>query len=110
MTKLSPAGWSWLGLTIYVIAADSYLIIQESLGNKKYYTMSTAFRKSLHHPTKIWLRWFVIFLWISLTVHFFSAFLPEKYRKLEPIAAGGEIFKFTLGAFGVEIVPAEADL
>jgi hypothetical protein len=69
--------------------------------------MSSAFRNSLSDPVK---RSLIIFIWLSLTVHLFSSFLPSKYRKLEPIAAGGEIFKFTLGAFGVEIVPAEADL
>lgn len=104
MTKLSPAGWCWLGLTIYIIGADSYLIVQEFRGKQNYYTMSSAFRNSLSDPVK---RSLIIFIWISLTVHLFSSFLPSKYRKLEPIAASGEIFKLITGHFGIEPVLSE---
>ena len=86
--KLRPAGRAWLGLVIYVIAADSYLIIQERRGNVRYYTMSSGFRDALKHPIK---RWWMILIWIFLTFHLFDFFFPEPIRKFEPIGVSGRL-------------------
>lgn len=88
MAKLRPAGKAWLGLTIYVIAADSYLILQERRGKSEYYTMSSGFRYALSHPRS---RWKVILMWLFLTFHLFDFFFPEKLRRLEPLGAAGRI-------------------
>lgn len=80
--KLRPAGYSWLGLTIYVVAADTVLIIQERRGLQTYCTMSTGFRTALQHPLK---RWPVILIWLSITFHLFSFFFPENIRRFEPM-------------------------
>lgn len=82
VTKLRPAGWCWLGLSIYVISADTFLIIKETRGHKDYCTMSTSFREALSHPIK---RWPVIVMWIGLTFHLFDFFFPEHIKKYEPI-------------------------
>jgi hypothetical protein len=84
--KLRPAGYCWLGLTIYVIGADLFLLIQERKGKPNYYTMSSAFRDALRHPVR---RWPVILMWLLLTFHLFDFFFPEKLRQLEPIGATG---------------------
>ena len=86
--KLSPAGWSWFGLTIYVISADLYLIAQRQKGKMQFYTMSTAFRDSLSHPIK---RWPIILIWTYLTFHLFNFFFPERIRRLDPLSALGAV-------------------
>jgi len=86
-TKLRPAGWCWLGLSIYVVTADTFLIVQERKGKEQYCTMSTSFRYALAHPIK---RWPVILIWGLVTFHLFDWFFPEQIRKYEPIRAIGK--------------------
>lgn len=86
MAQLRPAGYAWLGLTMYVIALDSMLIIQERRGKTSYYTMSTGFRYALQHPVK---RWPVILMWLFLTFHLFDFFFPPSVRRFEPVGAVG---------------------
>ena len=80
-TKIRPAGWCWLGLSLYIISADTFLIVKERKGHAQYCTMSTSFRDSLAHPIK---RWPIILIWIGITFHLFDFFFPEPIRKYEP--------------------------
>jgi hypothetical protein len=84
--KLRPAGYCWLGLTVYVVGADTFLVLQEHRGKADYYTMSSAFRYSLAHPVK---RWPVILMWLFLTFHLFDFFFPPQIRRFEPVGACG---------------------
>lgn len=91
---LRPAGKAWLGLTIYVLAADTYLITQEFNGKTNYYTMSSSFRYALSHPIA---RWPVILIWLLLTFHLFDFFFPEQVRRYEPIGLVGRSAARVLG-------------
>jgi len=81
-TKIKPAGYCWLGLSLYVVSADMFLIVNERKDSEKYYTMSSAFRDALAHPIK---RWPVILMWLGLTFHLFDFFFPEHIKKYEPV-------------------------
>lgn len=94
MIRLRPAGYAWLGLTVYVLAADSILIVQEYRGKPNYYTMSSGFRYALSHPVK---RWPVILMWLLLTFHLFDFFFPASVRRFEPLGA--------LGRLSADLVP-----
>ena len=84
--RLKPAGWCWFGLMIYVVSADTFLLVQEFNNKENYYTMSSSFRYALKHPLR---RWPLIVMWLILTFHLFDFFFPERVRKFEPIGAIG---------------------
>jgi len=84
--KLRPAGWCWLGLTVYVINADAFLIYNERAGRTNYYTMSSAFRDAVKHPRK---RWPIILAWLALTLHLFDFIIPIKIRQYDPLRMAG---------------------
>lgn len=91
---LRPAGYAWLGLTVYVLASDTLLVVQERRGKADYYTMSSSFRYALAHPVR---RWPVILMWLILTFHLFDFFFPPSIRRFEPVGA--------LGRFGAKLIP-----
>lgn len=88
MRKLRPATKAWVGLTAYVVIADTYLIYQETKHREGYCTMSTAFEDALRHPAK---RWPVSISWALLTLHLFDLVLPEKLKPYEPITGIGRL-------------------
>lgn len=53
---------AWLGLTVYVIVADT------SLARRGKPMMSTVFRDAVRHPVK---RWPIGVVWTYLTAHLF---------------------------------------
>lgn len=82
--KLRSGTKAWIGLTVYVIAADAALI-----RNRKE-TMSTVFGDALVHPLR---RWPVILTWGILTAHLFSNLipLPESIKRYDPIGAAARL-------------------
>jgi hypothetical protein len=76
--KIRAGGWAWIGLTGYVLAADTALIRN---GRE---TMSTVFGDSITNPIR---RWPVMAAWGLLTVHLFSKVLPgsDKLRRVDPL-------------------------
>jgi hypothetical protein len=77
MRQLTPGGKAWIGLTLYVIAYDSYAVLTQKD------TMSTAFLNAIKHPKK---RWPVIAAWIYITTHLFKL-IPEKIDPLRALPA-----------------------
>lgn len=63
----------WLGLVVYVVIADGYLIA------KGRQTLSSAFAEAVRHPRR---RWKVIVAWVYLTLHLFgrTAWLERHLR------------------------------
>lgn len=84
--RLKPATWAWVGLVVYIVSADTFLLVQEFNNKENYYTMSSCFRYALKHPLR---RWPVIIIWLMLTFHLFDFFFPERVRRFEPIGAVG---------------------
>ena len=66
-----PGFWCWLGLSAYVVIADTFLI------RSKNATMSEVFGIALAHPTK---RRSMLIVWAVLTLHLFAELLPLKMR------------------------------
>lgn len=87
-----PATAAWIGLVGYVVAVDSYLIVQEAKGRDGYCTMSTAFKDAVRHPVK---RLPLVMAWSILTLHLFPILYPERYHKYEPITLIGRYISGT---------------
>lgn len=81
---MRPSAKAWLGLTGYVVVADTYLIrrAKRTGDHSKYATMSVAFGDGLTHPRK---RWVVMTCWAVLTAHLFGVFFPKWMRQFDPI-------------------------
>lgn len=70
-------GWGWIGLTLYVIGWDGWVI------RHGHETLSSAFARGLECPRR---RPFVIATWSLLTIHLFGRFVPRPLNRLDPLA------------------------
>jgi hypothetical protein len=71
---------AWLGLTVYVLAADEALVLTG------HHTMSTAARAALRHPKR---RPYVVAAWLLLSAHLCRA---DRFGHLDPITLVGSLF------------------
>lgn len=69
--RISPGGWGWIFLAVYVAFVDAWLIRH----NKA--TLSEVFGYALEHPVR---RLPVVSVWVFLTLHLFACFLPVRWR------------------------------
>lgn len=70
---------AWVGLGVYVVAADLHLI---RTGRP---TMSTVWRNAAHPSVRGWRAWTVRTVWAVLTLHLFTRW------RIDPISAFGRV-------------------
>lgn len=79
---LSPGSKAWIGLAVYVVVADGYLMVNQ----KK--TMSAVFGDALNHPLR---RWPVLVVWGFLSMHLHREVLPGVATKIDPLRNGARL-------------------